>query len=271
MGGKTDENITPGCQRCIILFDDLFESSRKYHYMNLKRKNILFISYHFPPSSAVGGMRIYYFAKYLKKLKWDISVLTLHDNFITDFDYERAAKNGRIKIVKTKKIPKLTNTIIKLAKYLKSKIKAEGKNIFVIHKEKSGKRENVSMNDNFKKKILRNIDSFILLPDENRNWIIPALLKGCREIEKDNINLVFTSCPPYSSHLIGLLLKTLYDIVWVADFRDPWVKPFNKHLYPVSKGSLLIEGILEKYVIKNADLVITTTSKLNNEFSRNLQ
>lgn len=237
-------------------------------YMKHSRKNILFVSYHFPPSSAVGGMRIYYFAKYLKKLKWDISVLTVDDDFITDFDHERAAKNNLIKIVKAKKIPKLTNTIIKFSKYLKSKIKSKEKNLLNIDKEKKEKRENVLMNDNLKRKILRNIDSFILIPDENRNWIIPALFKGCREIEKNNINLVFTSCPPYSSHLIGLLLKILYDIVWVADFRDPWVKPFNKHLYPVSKGSLVIEKILENKVIKSADLVITTTFKLNHEFRK---
>ena len=45
-------------------------------------RKILLISYHFPPSTAVGGQRITSFATNLPKLGWQISVLTLKSGYI---------------------------------------------------------------------------------------------------------------------------------------------------------------------------------------------
>lgn len=36
------------------------------------------------------------------------------------------------------------------------------------------------------------------------------------------IDTLITTGPPHSMHLIGLQLKELLPISWIADFRDPW-------------------------------------------------
>ena len=117
-------------------------------------------------------------------------------------------------------------------------------------------------------KIKRILDSFLLLPDEKRNWIIPAVLRAASVIQKNNIEVIFTTAPPFSSHLIGLLLKNMFNVKWIVDFRDPWIKPFNKILYPTCKASVAIESLLENAVIRYSDLVVTTTPLLNKEYKK---
>ena len=84
-------------------------------------------------------------------------------------------------------------------------------------------KKTVQLNENANKKLNKIINSFLLLPDENRNWIIPALYKAVKLIKEKKINIVLTTCPPYSVHIIGLILKYIFDIKWIADYRDAWI------------------------------------------------
>ena len=227
-------------------------------------KKILLISFHFPPSSAVGGLRIYGFANHLIDYGWKTYVLTIKEKYAQNIDISRYKINKEIKIFKTHILPKLSILILNVLKKLNFKKNKEScdncdKDTII---EKTG----LKVKEGAVQKIKRAIDSLLLLPDENRNWIIPAVNSACKEIESRNIKIVLTSCPPYSTHLIGLLLKYLYDIIWIADYRDPWIIPFNKYLYPTSKISLSIEKNIEKLVINKADIVTSTTEKLNRKF-----
>lgn len=103
---------------------------------------------------------------------------------------------------------------------------------------------------------------FLTLPDAERNWIIPAFFTGYKIIKSNKIDCILTSCPPYSSHLVGLLLHVLTGVQWVADFRDPWSTASQKRLYYTCKLSKRIEGWMEKQVLKQADLVLVNTNRL---------
>ena len=42
-------------------------------------------------------------------------------------------------------------------------------------------------------------------------------------IDKEGIDLIYTTSAPYSDHLLGLYIKKKRpDIKWVVDFRDEW-------------------------------------------------
>ena len=232
--------------------------------MKKVQKKILLISYHFPPSSAVGGVRIYGFAKYLIDYGWKTYVLTIKDKHVQNLDSSRYIVNDKIKVFKTHILPKCSTMILNILKKLK--LKKNRKSFSIGAKEKNNQQPSIKAKKSAVLKIKRGIDSLLLLPDENRNWIIPALIRAHKEIRSRNIKIVMTSCPPYSTHFIGLLLKYFCDIVWVADYRDPWINPFNKYLYPTSKASLLVEKYIEKIVINKADIVTSTTEKLNKKF-----
>ena len=63
---------------------------------------------------------------------------------------------------------------------------------------------------------------YILFPDAQIGWLPHAILNGLRCIRKMGVRVIFSSYPPASSHLVGLALKRLTGLPWVADFRDCW-------------------------------------------------
>ena len=227
-------------------------------------KNMLIITFHYPPSAAVGGLRIYRLAKDLVEYGYNINILTVKKRYIKENDFERFKEEKRLEIHKTGTLPKISLIVLNAIKKLgiikdektesELSLKSSSKYILPEAKESSTKR------------CKRIINSFLLLPDENRNWVLPTIIRAIKIIKKNNINIVFTSCPPYSSHLIGLVLKHFINFKWIVDYRDPWVEPFNKLLYPTCRFSLQIEKLLEKMVIDKANLVTTTTENLNSKF-----
>ena len=92
-------------------------------------KKILFISYHYPPSAAIGGMRIYGNSKYLARLGWAIYILTVKKKHIQEFDYERCNDDRRIEVHRVTNLPKISTILLNAIKKIKSnnKLDAGGK------------------------------------------------------------------------------------------------------------------------------------------------
>src|SRR5580704_14805938 len=56
----------------------------------------------------------------------------------------------------------------------------------------------------------------------NGVWLpraLPAVHRALRDFKPDAI---LTSGPPHCIHLLGLLVKRLYGVPWLATLRDPW-------------------------------------------------
>lgn len=51
-----------------------------------KTKNILMVATYFPPMGGVGTVRVAKYAKYLKKMNWQPTVVTIADKYITNYD-----------------------------------------------------------------------------------------------------------------------------------------------------------------------------------------
>ncbi len=71
---------------------------------------------------------------------------------------------------------------------------------------------------------LRRMSYGLMLPDNKKGWIEPAVEKGRHLIEEKNIDLIFSTAPPYSNHCIAARLKQDTDLPVVMDFRDEWLE-----------------------------------------------
>jgi glycosyltransferase involved in cell wall biosynthesis len=111
------------------------------------------------------------------------------------------------------------------------------------------------------------ISLFMTLPDPEKGWILPSALRAVREIRRNRIDCVLTTCPPHSVMLAGLLVKKLTKAGWIVDLRDPWSTVVRK-AYPVSALSDWIEARLERAVFRNADLVVCTVERLRDVYRR---
>jgi len=230
-----------------------------------KKKKILLITYHFPPSSAIGGVRIASFTKYLPNEGWEPIVLTIQDSYVEHKDEALLDLLPPVAIYKTRLLPSINELYLKIKSLISKNWPA---------RTCSDAISSHSNNNTFTKQSnqLKSIRNFIValmaVPDEKRNWIIPATIKALHIIRREKIHYCLTSSPPYSTHIIGLLIKLIRkQTKWIADFRDPWMVPLDKRLYPTTFFSKAIDYCLENNVIRKADLVLTTTKLLADELS----
>jgi len=110
--------------------------------------------------------------------------------------------------------------------------------------------------------------SFLILPDFQNGWIVPATITALAKIRRLRVDWIITSCPPYSAHLVGLAVKTLTGRRWVADFRDPWMTADPKAHVPMCALSISTESWLERKVVETADLVVFNVERLRDAYRR---
>ena len=114
-------------------------------------------------------------------------------------------------------------------------------------------------------KTLNLLSAIFIIPDAQVLWMPFAILKGISVIKKEKIDVLYTTGNPFSTHLTGVFLKMLLSKPLVVDFRDPWVT--GEYRIWENKFRKKIEGILEKFVIKYADKVISTTELMTLDFA----
>src|ERR1700690_1537129 len=230
-------------------------------------KKILFISYHFPPSTAVGGMRTANFVKYLPLYGWNPYVLTIKDVSIKEEDTSGLNGMKAERIFRTGKFPRVfSQAYIKLKEAYGGHSSEKSTSTRQTVASDSQISNAPSHSETLSRKLRRWILSFITLPNGERNWIFPAVLRAVQEIKRNNISVIFTSGPPHSVHLVGLLVKAITGVKWVADYRDPWVLVGSKIFFSTCALSVNIERRLERQVITKADLILSTTERLCSTF-----
>lgn len=107
----------------------------------------------------------------------------------------------------------------------------------------------------------RYILSSLVVPDKNKGFIVPAVMRSL-PIVRGGVDLVYTTVPPYSDHLIGLVLKKMTGVRWVAEFRDPWTD--NRKAADLrSAGADRVNRWLEKLCLDNADQIVSVAEGIH--------
>lgn len=79
-------------------------------------------------------------------------------------------------------------------------------------------------------------------------WIIPTLLKAIKIIKKEDIDLIFVSSLPWTSSVVGIILKIVTRKPLLLEFRDAW--SFNPSIRSSSIRALL-SVVIEKLCFEN--------------------
>jgi hypothetical protein len=231
-------------------------------------RKILLISYHFPPSTEVGGLRAANFVRQLPRFGWEPSVLTLKDRYLEKVDLEKLKYVGSVKIAKAGRMPTLSPVYLGIKGIAQRLFKRSNPTASMSGSHGRAGIPSGRMAETVARKLRRYILSFLSLPDEQRNWVWPAVFQAIRLIRRDKIDCILTSSPPYSVHLVGWLLKCFTGVRWIADYRDPWMTGGSKRMYLTCAASLKIERWLEWKVVQKADLVVANTEMLCEAFRK---
>ena len=97
---------------------------------------------------------------------------------------------------------------------------------------------------------------WLAFPDHVGSWFFEGVRKGLLIIKKYNVKVIWSTFPVATAHTIGLALKRLTGLPWVADFRDPMSQPRKFHT-PIQKTTF---KWIEKIVWKYADVCVFTTA-----------
>lgn len=184
----------------------------------MNSKKVLMIAFHFPPQAGSSGiLRTLNFVKYLPANGWQPTVLSANP---------RAYEECRDDLIKS--IPEGTKVIrafaLDAARHLG---------------------------------IMRKYPSILALPDRWSTWWFGAVLAGLREIRKEKPDVIWSTYPITSAHLIGATLARWTGLPWVADFRDPIINGD----YPSEPLQRKSWQWLESLVMRTATQCIFTTER----------
>lgn len=217
----------------------------KHETQNLKQKKILIISYYWPPAGGPGVQRWLKFVKYLPDFGWEPTVFIPENPSYPIVD-ETLKKDvpKNLKMIKTK---------IWEPYQLAEKFGKDNK------KFKAGQFD-VGENQSWKAKLSIFVRGNFFIPDARVFWVKPSVEFLEKYLKVNHYDVLVTTGPPHSLHLIGLnLKKKLPDLKWIADFRDPWTEiSYYKHL-KLTKIADKKHRKLESEVFKNADITLATS------------
>lgn len=118
-------------------------------------------------------------------------------------------------------------------------------------KETIGVKKRKSIIDLF----LRIYQTALAYPDAERTWI-RSVSKHLKRIMSTGFDVVMSSSPAPSSHIIASRIKSQYNLPWVADFRDTWTQ---NPVYPYPAFRKKFEERLERRTMSGADLILTVS------------
>jgi glycosyltransferase involved in cell wall biosynthesis len=216
-------------------------------------KKILLIAYHYYPDLQVGAQRTIKYVKYLPEFGWQPHVLTVHPRYYPQHD--EAPLGFECPVYRTVRWP-LPDDIYKSLKKL---VKTAGAGS-ASHRQGSAPSSLARGQEPAPPTWKKFLNSLSMTPDGMSGWYFPAVLAARRLIRQHRFDVIYSSGPPHTCHLIGLTAHRLTGTPWVADFRDPWLFPKgrDKDVLSISKKfDIRYEAKTARY----ASLLVTTTDE----------
>lgn len=182
-------------------------------------KKVLFITYYWPPAGGAAIERILKFYKYLPEFGWEPIILTVDKG---DFPFVDEDLISEIR----------ENTIV-----YRSDNFSLHKVFSIFSKEKSEESlKPFAFTDTnqkgFKAKLSRWV-KFNAIPDTRFLWKYYAIKKAKQICKEHKIDLIFSSSPPQTNHIIATKVSKATGIPCVGDFRDPWTDVYWLKTFPL--------------------------------------
>ena len=104
------------------------------------------------------------------------------------------------------------------------------------------------------------------MPDPRCFWINPSARFLKKYLKEHPVDIIVSTGPPQSMHLIARKVALATGIPWVADFRDPWTKIFYfKHLR-LGKWAERKHHELEQKVLDDATAIVAVSPLVQKDF-----
>ncbi len=211
---------------------------------------VLIITYYWPPAGGSGVQRWLKFVKYLRAYGIEPVIYTVDTEYVIEDKSLRKEVPDDIEVIRRPIF--------------------EPNSLFSVFGRKNKKQSGGFLNPNpsIFGKLLQYIRANYFIPDARKYWVKPSVKYLTKYLQENNINLVISTGPPHSMHLIGLALKEKLGVKWVADFRDPWTEIDYFHQLPLTQKSREKHLKLERQVVSRSDTVIVVGKTMKQNFEK---
>lgn len=195
-------------------------------------RKALVISYYWPPSKSAGAQRISLFCKYLPEFGYDPLVLTASAG-------RSGSESGHAPVEGVRLHP--VNYWFNPAGDAKSG-GAETAKAGATGTLWTAVKQFIWLN--------------LFIPDSRIGWYRPSTRTIDELVRQEAFDVVVSTAPPYTDHLLGKYVRERHHLPWVVDMRDPWLE---NHVY--NSGLRLwharyLNALLERRVLERADRVV---------------
>lgn len=179
-------------------------------------RRVLLIAFHFPPVKGSSGIqRTLKFSAYLREFGWEPMVLT-----ISPCAYEQTSND------QMGEIPE--GLILERA---------------------------FGLDTSRHLAIAKRYPGWLALPDRWVSWLPAAVWRGYSMIRRYRPDIIMSTFPIATAHLIGFTLQTISGLPWVADFRDSMTEAD----YPRDPLTWRVQRRLESAIVRRCSRAIFTT------------
>jgi glycosyltransferase involved in cell wall biosynthesis len=188
-------------------------------------KNLLIITYYFPPLGGVGVQRVSKFSKYLPCFGWHPIVVAPQPSAFYMADVQMLAEVRHVELYRV-----------------------AGLDSFKMREKLVGP---------FKPRIdspLRWIARRLSWPDTQTGYI-PAAFRLTYKL-RDKAQAIFATAPPYSNLLLARILKRVASLPLIVDMRDPWV---GHPEHDKQRWKRALNRRTERDILEHVDAVIAAT------------
>jgi len=213
------------------------------------KKKVLIITYYWPPSGGSGVQRWLKFSKYLRDFNIEPVIYTVDNPSypIKDTSLESEIPLG-LEILK--------QPIFEPNSFL---------SIFGNNKKKESAGF-LNPNPTLLGRFFQYVRANYFIPDARKFWIKPSVKFLSNYLKNNEIEVVITTGPPHSMHIIGLALRDKFKIKWISDFRDPWTEIDYFQQLPLTKKANKKHHQLEQEVLEKSDMVIVVGETMKKKF-----
>lgn len=218
-----------------------------------ERKNVLLITYYWPPAGGAGVQR---WLKMSKLISQHVNLTVYHPNA------------AHYPILDKSLVDEIPDNITSISKKIRepyalaSKINPRNKNY-----------QKGMIEDKQHQSVLSKISLWIranfFIPDARSGWIRPSVNFLQHYLIDHPQDVIISTGPPHSMHVIGMhLKKSNPKLKWIADFRDPWTEIDYFDKLPLQSWALNKHLKLEQDVLTHADSVTTVSPSWAQELEK---
>lgn len=207
---------------------------------------VVTLSYYFPPLVGIASERAAARANNLRRLGWDVAVITVrHGHYHT----VRQEQEHEFPVIRT---PSLE--ISRVIRRIYGVVTGDRS---VVASERAGVMREMPTG-RVGARIRRWVREWIYVPDAQVGWIPFATAAAWRAVRGSRSAVIISTSVPYSSHFAAYLAAMLSKSAWVAEFRDPWGTAHEGRL-PRSRRRRRLDRVLEGFILDRCDHIVVTS------------